>query len=747
MTNLTVNPINTALAWCLAWGDRREPQFDLKVLRGMRQSLNNGELVPEEVRSLVNQVKQLQEIDSSEFPNTFQELQNKYAELWNQKTKIGLVYGGATKIKQYVFEAAKLSDIRGASALLDRINLIDIPVFFGHYDRGVKKSLTVEKWLKDNFPNLSDALIPELLIYYKGGNVLAFCPAALVDDLANAIERRYTEETLTANSCAVGQTFNLLEVRFGLLNNAENFWLDSYLKSNNYQNPLVESYFGSCKDTDGKTKSQQKLREAFAERKNFNELVTSLAIAFNQRRAANVTSDRPSRAYPPIFETHPYLVRDESDRRSAIFQAKELGDQPRMSEALARKRLIGQVAKRDANRQWYEKIGFDWVSRNEQIDSWVKKFTKFIEDSSSKLPYPQDANIQEALSLREIGQISNGFVGYIYADGNNMGGYIQKYIQTHEQYRQFSDDIFEATEQSAYYALAQHLQPEMVDREMESGHTRKVLVHPFEIIAIGGDDVLIIVPADKALEIAQTIGEKFEEILKSKNRYTIPNSKKPIDYSFQRHQNGNIKPSESVLSTSLGVLITAENTPIYYAEKLVGQLLKSAKKTAKHLKTKYGYHGGTIDFLSMKSVTMLSSNVETFRKEGLTKGNLRFYAAPYTLHEIGGLIEVVKTLKKANFPRSQLYQLRSLLENGKQTAIINYRYFRVRLKDGQRELKQDFEEAWCKPKTNNGNLAPWMTNTDEQDKIFYETIWRDLVDIYDFVEEVSESKTLEEANS
>ena len=747
MTNLTVNPINTALAWCLAWGDRREPQFDLKVLRGMRQSLNNGELVPEEVRSLVNQVKQLQEIDSSEFPNTFQELQNKYAELWNQKTKIGLVYGGATKIKQYVFEAAKLSDIRGASALLDRINLIDIPVFFGHYDRGVKKSLTVEKWLKDNFPNLSDALIPELLIYYKGGNVLAFCPAALVDDLANAIERRYTEETLTANSCAVGQTFNLLEVRFGLLNNAENFWLDSYLKSNNYQNPLVESYFGSCKDTDGKTKSQQKLREAFAERKNFNELVTSLAIAFNQRRAANVTSDRPSRAYPPIFETHPYLVRDESDRRSAIFQAKELGDQPRMSEALARKRLIGQVAKRDANRQWYEKIGFDWVSRNEQIDSWVKKFTKFIEDSSSKLPYPQDANIQEALSLREIGQISNGFVGYIYADGNNMGGYIQKYIQTHEQYRQFSDDIFEATEQSAYYALAQHLQPEMVDREMESGHTRKVLVHPFEIIAIGGDDVLIIVPADKALEIAQTIGEKFEEILKSKNRYTIPNSKKPIDYSFQRHQNGNIKPSESFLSTSLGVLITAENTPIYYAEKLVGQLLKSAKKTAKHLKTKYGYHGGTIDFLSMKSVTMLSSNVETFRKEGLTKGNLRFYAAPYTLHEIGGLIEVVKTLKKANFPRSQLYQLRSLLENGKQTAIINYRYFRVRLKDGQRELKQDFEEAWCKPKTNNGNLAPWMTNTDEQDKIFYETIWRDLVDIYDFVEEVSESKTLEEANS
>jgi CRISPR-associated protein Cmr2 len=751
MTNSNVNPITTAISWCQAWGDHREPQFAPEILLNMRQALNNGEEVPIQVRSLVEKVKQLQNISPNYFPNTIQELQEQYAELWNQQTKVGLVYGGATKIKQYVFEAAKLSDIRGASALLDRINLIDIPAFFGHYDQGVKKSLTVEKWLKDNFPNLSDALIPELLIYYKGGNVLAFCPAALVDDLANAIERRYTEETLTANSCAVGQTLDLLEVRFGLLNNAENFWLESYLKSNNYQNPLVESYFGRCKDTDGKTKSQQKLREAFAERKNFNELVTSLAIAFNQRRAGNVTSDRSSRAYPPIFETHPYLVRDESDRRSAIFQAKELGDQPRMSEALARKRLIGQVAKRDANRQWYEKVGFDWVSRNEQIDSWVKKFTKFIEDSSSKLPYPQDPNIQETLSLREIGQISNGFVGYIYADGNNMGGYIQKYIQTPEQYRQFSDDIFEATEQSAYFALAQHLQPEIVDREMESGHTRKVLVHPFEIIAIGGDDVLIIVPADKALAIAETIGEKFEEILKSKGRYAIPDGKKPTNNRFQRYQNGDIKPSESILSTSLGVLITAENTPIYYAENLVNQLLKSAKEKAKYLKAKHGYHGGTIDFLSMKSVTMLSSNIKDFRKEGLTKENLRFYAAPYTLHEIGGLIEVVKTLKKANFPRSQLYQLRSLLENGKQTAIINYRYFRVRLKDGQSELKEHFEEAWCSAKTNDGNLAPWMSTDqkDAKDRTIYETIWRDLVDIYDFVEdtETVSEEMLEEVNS
>jgi hypothetical protein len=41
--------------------------------------------------------------------------------------------GGATKIKQYVFESAKLPEIRGASALLDRINQVAIPALFNVY--------------------------------------------------------------------------------------------------------------------------------------------------------------------------------------------------------------------------------------------------------------------------------------------------------------------------------------------------------------------------------------------------------------------------------------------------------------------------------------------------------------------------------------------------------------------------------------------------------------------------------------
>jgi CRISPR-associated protein Cmr2 len=107
------DPILVGIAWCLAWGEDQEPKHDINILQQMRQALINGTAVPQEVSPEVDAVRKL---DSLKFPKTLDELK-KVAEdnpiLWN--SKIGLVYGGATKIKQYVFEEAKLPDIRAAS--------------------------------------------------------------------------------------------------------------------------------------------------------------------------------------------------------------------------------------------------------------------------------------------------------------------------------------------------------------------------------------------------------------------------------------------------------------------------------------------------------------------------------------------------------------------------------------------------------------------------------------------------------
>ncbi|MBC5796845.1 type III-B CRISPR-associated protein Cas10/Cmr2 [Sphaerospermopsis sp. LEGE 00249] len=752
--------VTIGISWCLAWGNGRKPQFDISILREMCEALRTGGEVPVEVRTIVQQVEDLQKIKEDYFPETLEQLKNDYSDLWNQTTNIGLVYGGVTKVKQYVFESAKIQEVRGASALLDRINLIDLPAFFNVKNLPQiynAQCSDVRAWLNDNFHqdyNLSEVLIPELIIYSTGGNILAFCPAAYVNDLADAIEKRYTHETLTANSCAVGETFRPLEIRFGLLKEKieDTPWLDWY--NQNYQKQIVQAYFGFPKD-------EKERLEAFRNRKSFNEITTKLAILFNQRRSGNdITGRNTNRRYPVMFETHPYLMRDGSDRRSAIMRVDEgLARETNFSEASVRKYLVGDRAKDGDTKEpeWYLETNPKW--HRGIFESWVKRFDRFLDKHPHlKTKYygnipPQNVEIPKTLT--HVSNASKGFIAYIYADGNNMGGYIQK-IRTPGKYKKFSLDVSEATEEAVFYALAENLHPHELrnlndeDSQLKNGQ----LVHPFEIITIGGDDVFTIVPANKALEISQIIGEKFEELMINK---TVDKSDEIADYRIEqtkpvdkkkihRYQPQTAKPSECKLSTSIGVLITADDTPIYYAQDLVTQLLKSAKEKAKKLK-KVEYHGGTIDFITLKSVTMIASNIKDFRQEALTKESpqkLKLYGGPYTLHEIGGLIQSIAALKKTKFPKSQLYQIRSLLERGKHTAILNYRYFRVRLKQGKTELQQHFEDAWCLPKDdkNGGNLAPWMYDTE--DKV-YETIWRDMVDIYGFVEEpkTEESENLE----
>ena len=263
---------------------------------------------------------------------------------------------------------------------------------------------------------------------------------------------------------------------------------------------------------------------------------------------------------------------------------------------------------------------------------------------------------REARSLHEIGASSNGYVGYIYADGNSMGQYIRDQIKTPAQYQKFSADIFDATAESVTArsrttSLLTNTNPTPNPPERIRA---KFGIHPFEIVTIGGDDVLLIVPANKAMEIAQSIGQYFEQILIEKGGYDLPDqSPNQSDYLDQtqlhRYKPASAPLSKCCLSTSSGVLITAENTPIYYADKLVSQLLKSAKQHLKILKPN-GYHSGTVDFLVLKAVTMISSNIAAFRQEGLTippprpdphrspdlppqrKYKLKLYAAPYTLY-------------------------------------------------------------------------------------------------------------------
>ncbi|MDG2616079.1 hypothetical protein P7L53_07455 [Thermoleptolyngbya sichuanensis XZ-Cy5] len=66
-----------------------------------------------------------------------------------------------------------------------------------------------------------------------------------------------------------------------------------------------------------------------------------------------------------MLETHPYLHRDETERRSAVQRANRLPGEPWFSDVLARKRIAGQKSKRDnQNTAWFAQA--NW------LDNWQK---------------------------------------------------------------------------------------------------------------------------------------------------------------------------------------------------------------------------------------------------------------------------------------------------------------------------------------------------------------------------------------
>ena len=177
-------------------------------------------------------------------------------------------------------------------------------------------------------------------------------------------------------------------------------------------------------------------------------------------------------------------------------------------------------------------------------------------------------------------------------------------------------------------------------------------------------------------------------------------------------------------------------------EDLAGKLLKSAKSRAKKLKTEVGYSGGTVDFVSLKSLSMITSELGDFRKKFYktdTQNSLTM--RPFTLHELDGFIETIKAFKKDEFPRSQLYQLRQSLGLGRATSTLDYLYFRSRLNEGKGKLLQEqIERNWRGAPDITDGQGPWYAIPPKQQtgKTKYETLLFDIIEAYDFVSKPDE---------
>ncbi len=290
--------------------------------------------------------------------------------------------------------------------------------------------------------------------------------------------------------------------------------------------------------------------------------------------------------------------------------------------------------------------------------------------------YHEELNVQASRDLEQIADASDEYIGVIYADGNGLGDWFQETDEVIE-YRRRSRKVQETVHGAILDALEKHC----------AGHR-----HPFEVILVGGDDVLLIVPACDALPVAQAICQHFEEKMAADQR-----------------------------TMSAGVVIAEHHTPVYFLRRLAADLLKSAKRDGR---------GSTVDFLVLKGQGTRSAEQARERIE-MGPETLILNHGPYTLEELDRLLKQVRRGKEAGFPRSQLHALRAALRQGRQASALAFLYQQARARDAVRNFLDDFAQRWSDQAK---ETPPWRESRVLRGGAKeYRTPWADLVDVWDFV--------------
>ena len=240
---------------------------------------------------------------------------------------------------------------------------------------------------------------------------------------------------------------------------------------------------------------------------------------------------------------------------------------------------------------------------------------------------------------------------------------------------------------------------------------------PFDILLIGGDDIVMVTPADKALQVAHTLAEQFHE--HTHKQYTL----------------------------SVGVVLAPVKYPFSLQHELVEETAQSSKKVWLDSNTNGSnsqQEQSRINFLVVTGNTSLSYQKqyeEMHRKENVGNKN-EFYATrrPYTISDLTWLLDQLREGNDRRLGRTKLHQLReAILKMNNTTTILEALALLRNWKKDEREFIKDMVKELDKRQTTKqqqmGTLFPWYLDGKESDgkHTVYHTPLLDFVELYDFV--------------
>ncbi|MHA1631858.1 MAG: Cas10/Cmr2 second palm domain-containing protein [Candidatus Freyarchaeota archaeon] len=447
-----------------------------------------------------------------------------------------------------------------------------------------------------------ELLSEECLIYSGGGSFLAVAPRRLADVIVKRVEEAYLSKTLIATiTCVKSEPLGCFEFARGLkpYTNED----VRKLSGDGVGGWLLESHYGSGGE--------------LHERKGFGELVAQLAADLRLKKA--------ERKLLPFYPALPIGMRCTSCGKRMVTGVVD--DENRLCNVCFEKRKVGVK----------ERKGF-----MDDFGSWLEAKVG-IKGVSEKFP----------ANLDELAEGFQGYMAFIYADGNDIGLLLGE-ARSPADYRRISETLRSGTREALYEALFETIGSEKL-------RTLKKL--PFEIINVGGDDITLILAAPFAFDFAKNFLKGFE---------------KKVERLSERFG--------MRITMSLGMVICKSKFPVYFAEKLAANLLSDAKRRAKETKNLNTESAFSYLYLTTQSGVEDSreiiGNTYCF-KVGEKKWMLTM--RPYTLGELEKLLEYVERIQRENlFSKTQLNALAEVLSKGRVRSVNYLLYQTSRL--GERKM-------------------------------------------------------------
>lgn len=293
-----------------------------------------------------------------------------------------------------------------------------------------------------------------------------------------------------------------------------------------------------------------------------------------------------------------------------------------------------------------------------QRHRFAADYKKMLQDKHYDLADKVEEN------LRKYEDIDKDHIAVVYADGNNMGGIVQK-INNIIDMMDFSDFVKKTMPQLVFRAMA------------------KCKVCRFEIVAVGGDDIFILLPAKKAIAFSHELIRLYKE-------------------AFDGHF------AENHSTLSVGVCIAKPSDKIKIMLETAEDKLKDAKRMMKQ--EKFANESGSLSFVVMDSY------------EGATASHEIRSMLPYSYEQLIPVLKFVKDLQ----PKEMKTRIRNIADayaniSSSEEMSLFFRY--VNAKQSKPEKRISMPEI------------PMYKRHDgyyETDSGKYVAFWEDIIDLMNF---------------